>query len=529
MPELSEAFINNLAYPDTSFITEWVNITSANSLYITTFCSSDALVQLDYAVDNDYEIILTETRNILSNITSEIYIPVKSRFIRISILNITPPVNLKNQAFFYNTSVISKLDEEGGTTTINVSDSQLDYSAYGGITTENAIPKRQYLFLRGTNGTLDPRTFKVPYSDIRSYDSGVSALADFSNGIMKITGYNTTGVSYIHGSSYKYRTGQGMNSKFTANFFQGVKDAGGTGCTIQLVGAGNFQSNLPYSGAFFGYADDTLLYDSDSFGVCIYRVGIKNFIPRTSWNRDRADGTISSLNITNWELINVFQIQSSYLEGTNIRFFLYNRFTNKMVLVHEIVINGLTQIIEPSYAIILYQEITALSQPLATTDYVGSGSGAIFVEGQSLEYFDRFSFQNTNGAVSAEVNLISLRCDLQWYGATNYEGIEVDCVSVSSDGNRSVIVNVYKNCILTAPTWIDRYTTYVPTSTDTVGVFGGIGTGILLFSFQLAKIDELYVNMSNLKTYMDPNDIITFTAQSAQPSDVSLSICWHGL
>lgn len=528
MPELSDVFINDPSYPDTSFITEWVNLVSANSIYIITFCSSDAVIQLDYAVDDSHEIILTETRNILSNIATEIYIPVKSRFLRISISGISPPANLKNQAFFYETSVISKIDEEGGTTTINVSDSQLEYSAYGGLTVENAIPKRQYLFLRGTAGTLNPRTFLVPYSDIRSYDSGISATADFTNGIMKVTGFNATGVAYIHGSSYKYRTGQGMNAKFTANFFQGAKDAGGLGCTRQLVGTGNFQSNLPYSGAFFGYGADILPYEPDSFGVCIYRVGTISFIPRTAWNRDRANGTNSSLNITDWELINVFQIQSSYLEGANIRFFVYDRFTNSMVLVHEIVINGLTQIIEPSYALVLYQEITANSQPLATTDYVGSGSGAIFVEGKELEYFDRFAFENTNGAVSAEVNLISLRCDPTWYGTTNYEGIEVDCVSCSSDGNRSVMVNVYKNCTLTAPTWTPRYTTYVPTSTDTVGVFGGLGTGILLYSFQLAKIDELYVNMSNLKTYMDPNDVITFTAQSAQSSDISLSCCWHG-
>ena len=100
-------------------------------------------------------------------------------------------------------------------------------------------------------------------------------------------------------------------------------------------------------------------------------------------------------------------------------------------------------------------------------------------------------------------------------------------MSASSDGNRSVMINVYKNCILNTPTWVPRYTEFVPTSTDTVGTFGGIGTGILLFSFQLAKIDELYVNLAELKTYMDPNDIITFTAQSTQPSIVSLSCCWH--
>jgi hypothetical protein len=528
MPELSDLFINDVVYPNTSFVTDWVNLVSANSIYITSFCSSDAVIQLDYAVDENHEIILTDIRNISAGVAIEIYLPVKTRFLKLSILGISPPANLKNQAFFYETSVISKLDEEGGTTTINVSDSELAYSSYGGITVENSIPKRQYLFLRGTNGTLNPKTFLVPYSDIRSYDSGILSVANFSNGIMKVTGFNTVGKAYIHGSSYKYRTGQGMNAKFTANFFQGVKNPLGTGCTIQLVGAGNFQSNIPYSGAFFGYADDTLIYEPDSFGVCIYRAGIKAFTPRTAWNRDRANGTNSTLNITNWELINVFQIQSSYLEGTNIRFFVYDRFTNKMVLVHEIVINGLTQIIEPSFALILYQEITANSQPLALTDAVGSGSGGIFVEGKTLEYFDRFSFDNVDLAVTSEVNILSLRCNPTWYGTTNYEGIDIDCVSVSSDGNKNVMVKVYKNCTLTTPTWVERYTQYVPSSTDTVGTFGGLGTGILLYSFQLAKIDDIYINLSDLKTYLDPSDVITFTAQSAQSNEVSLSCCWHG-
>lgn len=527
MPEVLDAFINDPIYPNPTFETEWINIVSANSIYITTFCSSNGSIQLDYAVDNNHEIILTETRKLEASIASEIYIPVKARFIKQLITISSSPSNLKNQMFFYDSSVISKIDEESGTTSINVSDTNLTYSASGGITTENAIPKRQYLFLKGTNGTLQPKTFQVPYSDIKSYDSGISSVADFSNGILKITGFNVPGVAYINGSSYMYRAGQGMNTKFTANYFQGPKDPGGTGCTIQFVGVGNLESNAPYSAAFFGYGDDTLPYDPDSFGICIYRAGIRNFIPRTLWNRDKADNTTSTLNITDWSLVNVFQIQSSYLEGTNIRFFIYDRFSDSFVLVHEIVINGLTQIIEPSYALILYQEITANSQPLATTDSVGSGSGSIFLEGQTIEYFDRFSFQNTNLAVTAEVNILSLRCDPTWFGVNNYEGLDIDCISASSDGNKNVIINVYKNCILNTPTWIPRYNSLSPSSTDTVGVFGGIGNGILLYSLPMAKVDKIYIDLSNLKTYMDPGDIFTFTAQSSNTTEISLSICWH--
>jgi hypothetical protein len=78
-------------------------------------------------------------------------------------------------------------------------------------------------------------------------------------------------------------------------------------------------------------------------------------------------------------------------------------------------------------------------------------------------------------AVTSEVNLFSLRCNPTWYGTTNYEGIEVDCVSVSSDGNKNVIVKAYKNCILNGAVWVDQYTTYTPTSADIVGVFAGLG------------------------------------------------------
>jgi hypothetical protein len=526
MAELTDWFLNDTNYSSTSYVTEWINQSVTNSLYITTYCSLPYTVQLDYAVDSDYQIIYSETHEV-TELHKEFPISVYKRFVRLSILNLSPPVDLKVQTFFRPTSIIGS-QPKGSIQ--NVSIPQIQYGAFGSVSTYHAEPKRQYIFANGTGGFINPKSFFVPYSDINAYDSLGNARVEFVDGVIRLIGFNVVEKAYITGSTFMYRAGQGITSMFTGMFFQGAKSVSGLFCTKQVLGMGNMKNtNIINNGLFFGYWDDTLPYEPDSFGILYANDGVYQFVPRTQWNLDKADGKTSSLEIQDWEKLNVFKTDIQYLGAGNCRAYIENKKTGEFVQVHEFEFPGtVTKSIfsEPSFGYIQYQEITT-SIPLSATDFIGSASYGLFLEGEEMIPFDRFSVDNIK-TISTEQNLISLRCDTTWYGGEAYNNINVDLISGAADGTKNVIIRVYRNCILNAPVWVPIYQNYINTSCDKAGTFGGLGTGFHLYTFELGKVDSLIQNLSDhLHTYLNVGDILTITGESSANSDVSMSICFH--
>jgi len=527
MSELNDLFLNDINYNQTEKVFEWVNQTSTNSLYVTTYCNKPYTIQLDYAVDNNFEIIYTETYNITSK-HHEMPLSVYKRFVRLSILDIVPPVNLKCQAFFRPTSVVST-QPQGQVQ--KVTNTGLSYGAFGSLSTFQPVPKRQYIFTTGTNGTINPRTFAIPYSDINEYDSLGNGTINFVNGVIQLTGFNVPEKAYITGSSYKYRAGQGIQSLFTGCFFQGAKDAGGNFSSKQVIGMGNMDAlNNINNGLFFGYWDDSLPYHPDNFGILYVNDTVQTFIPRTQWNMDRADGQTSSLFIDDWSKLNVFKSDIQYLGAGNLRMYIEDRNTGNFVQIHEFKLPG-TQTLkssfsEPSFGLVMYQEITT-SIPLATTDYIGSASYGLFLEGREMLPIDRFSVNSSKTGISGEANILTLRCDAVWIGKKCYNSIDVDLISASVSGTKPAILRIYRNCIINTPTWFGSYQTYINSSYDTTGTFGGLGSGFLLYTFDLSKEGSLIENLSDLHTHLNPDDTLTLTCQSTANTDVNISFSYY--
>jgi hypothetical protein len=102
MPELIEAYINDPVYPDPTYVTEWFNISSSQSLVFTAYCDQDFDMVIDWAVDSQYQIIDTDVKSQLGSDTGEFFIPVKTRFARFSVINIAAsPSILRVQGFFF--------------------------------------------------------------------------------------------------------------------------------------------------------------------------------------------------------------------------------------------------------------------------------------------------------------------------------------------------------------------------------------------------------------------------------------------
>lgn len=144
MSEIREVYVNNPIYPNNSYISEWLNVSSSLSLTFTIFEDNNCDVVLDWATDNNYNIINTETTALVGGNSLTIYTPVKNRFVRLSILNIAiQPSVLELQGFHYITSGLnlSHLVNIGGFSGIYKAPNELRtlQSSDGSITiTQNA-------------------------------------------------------------------------------------------------------------------------------------------------------------------------------------------------------------------------------------------------------------------------------------------------------------------------------------------------------------------------------------------------------
>jgi hypothetical protein len=102
MPILNEVSINDDSYNDPSFTTEWIDVSSANNLVFTSYCSQNYDVGYALAVDSNHFIIKQVVNSVLAGESFEYFLPVEARFIQFFVNNIAAnPCQLKCQGFFF--------------------------------------------------------------------------------------------------------------------------------------------------------------------------------------------------------------------------------------------------------------------------------------------------------------------------------------------------------------------------------------------------------------------------------------------
>ena len=114
MPVLKEIFLNAVAYGAPSYVSDWTNFESSAYFTFTTYCDAAVDTTLEYAVDAGFQIVDTETIPLVGGTCVQLIRPVKTHFVRYSVINITPPVDLKLQGYFFTSSLgISALTNVG--------------------------------------------------------------------------------------------------------------------------------------------------------------------------------------------------------------------------------------------------------------------------------------------------------------------------------------------------------------------------------------------------------------------------------
>lgn len=307
-----------------------------------------------------------------------------------------------------------------------------------------------------------------------------------------------------------YTTGVGVRVYIT-----GVYNTGVAG-TSQLIGAGSSTN-----GYFFGYTGTT-------FAILHRNNSVDTYIPQSSWNVDTFDGNGESRITLNPQLGNVYSIKIQWLGYGAIRFFIESPFTGIPILVHVIRYPNTATV--PNLNKTGFYGLASLNNGVtATAMSMKVGCVSIFLEGDILERPGlKFAARNSTTVASSTLqSVLTIRNKSTFASTTNFTPIIVDLISLSTEGNKPVRFDVFRNPV-NVFTYTDVATnnSVIEFATDVLT----ISTGVLIFSFYLGKADSKVVNISSELFFIYPGQNITFAALTSNATNENgISISWREL
>ena len=200
----------------------------------------------------------------------------------------------------------------------------------------------------------------------------------------------------------RYTPGLGGLVRCTAVFTTGVANS------TQIIGVGD-----SVDGFFFGY-------NGADFGVLRRQNGTDNWIPQTSWNVDKFNGTGLSGVTLNPTKGNVYSIEYQWLGFGAISFFIENPATGFPTLVHIIQYanaNTIPSIFNPTLPVMaqVINTTNASNLTLSTSSAMGMVEGN--ADTNSLVTVN--SFSNSKLVTTTETSVFTLRNNAIFQGKTN--------------------------------------------------------------------------------------------------------------
>lgn len=372
-------------------------------------------------------------------------------------------------------------------------------TAFGEVLAAQVTPQVQVSFSYNLNERL-----------VTSFVFGGAGTKQDSGMAVCSTGANANAKARVQSRrKLKYNPGQGAMLRATAVFTTGTANS------TQLVGCGD-----SLDGFFFGF-------NGTSFGLLRRKGEVDTWTAQTSWNVDKMNGAGGSENRSTMNLIhtfgNVYQISYQWLGFGNIDFSIEDGETGSIILVHRIkYANTATSpsIFNPSFPVLVQVENTS-----NTTDIViKTSSMSAFIEGKTPELGLQNSFSHVKLTVSAETVVMSIQNRRLHAGKLNRVPVIPTFISLANDGTKTVRYNVYGNVTLTGEVFeaINATTSVVDFDTTATSFTGGFK----VLTFVLGKDENLLIPLKELELFIDNTDILTFTAESSNNTDVEIGFGW---
>lgn len=254
---------------------------------------------------------------------------------------------------------------------------------------------------------------------------------------------------------------------------------------------------------------------------------IETIIKQTDWNHDRLSpanvGIPDNNNPSGMTLDptkgNVYQIRYQWLGFGAQDFFIENSITGVFVLVHKIQYTNLNTF--PSVNNPTLPLCVSVKNGSNTSDVVMQiGSMGGFIEGRDELAGLSHSIVNTvTGISNTEVPIMTIHSHDIYQGTINRVKIKIISSNVSIEGNKTSIVRLRKNAMLTGPVSfspLNSNTSTIHVDTSATGVSGGIVIG----SSGAGKIDRILADLEKVNLTLVAPEFFTLTVQGTAVTSI---------
>jgi len=293
---------------------------------------------------------------------------------------------------------------------------------------------------------------------------------------------------------------------------QSVWQADQVGSTVIIIANSDGAKSGTYT---FSHATATGTIAQTKAGV----TKTSTHIPKSTWNIN----TMSTLDPTKG---NVYQILYQYLGFGNIFFYVENPDTGRFDLVHVIKnANSYTTptLRQPALRFGIY----SASVGSTTNVTVQCASVACFVQGKITKTRNPRAVKHTQSVTTSLTNVLSLRNRKSYNGLFNQVEIEPQNLTVASESNQSVEIELRTN-----PTYSGD-TNFINAGTNLVGdvdtTANTVSGGTLLAAFTIGAKGNLSINLAQYEIAVPPSLTLSISAKvvSGAASNVTAALTYY--
>lgn len=374
-------------------------------------------------------------------------------------------------------------------------------SVFGEVITAGLSPIVQADFVYGLNSNLFSSTVT---------GSG-TATSTNQVGIASTTAAASSSALIQTVRRAKYRAGEGIVSRFTAQFTEGVANS------TQTAG----MRNAAIDGWFIGY-------NGTSFGIMYRRNSVDTWIAQANFNLDKLDGTgLSGITIDPTKL-NAYQLSIGYLGGRGCIFSVMSDITGQWVQFHDYNLldtqNAKTQSVNPTMSF----GIQATNTTNTSNIVVYSGSVGVFVAGEIKRIGSTYGTNNTKSIGTTETNVLTLRNNTTLNGVTNQGLLRLRSISISTAATVPVILRVIKNATLGGvPAYTNIDATNSLAAVDTAGTT--VTGGNTQFNSTIGTGGNAFFDLTEFELFLLPNETFTFAvvASAGAAATQVVTVNWN--
>lgn len=357
-------------------------------------------------------------------------------------------------------------------------------SVFGEIITAELTPMIQSDFVYGINANLFSSTLTGSGTATSTNQLGIASTSATINSSSLIQSVRRA----------KYRAGEGLLSRFTAQFTTGVANS------TQTAG----MRNSTIDGWFIGY-------NGASFGIMYRRNSVDTWVAQANFNIDKLDGTGASGVTIDPTKINIFQLSVGYLGVRGCTFSIMNPSTGSWILFHDYILTGATSDQTQSINPTMTFGIQATNTSNATNIAVKCGSVGVFIIGLRERIGSTYGLNNSKSIATTETNVITIRNNSTINGFTNQSQIRIRSLSVATAATVPVVFKLIKNTTLGGtPAYTNLDATNSCAASDVAGTT--VTGGNVQFNTTIGANGDAFIDLTGFDIFLSPSDTLTVSS-----------------